>query len=146
MNERPIWRPNSFTVEEWENLGREEQVQWWKAQNIRSPPAPPSKGIELYLKGAITLIELPGFVFGRLTLQNVEQFLLTCPADVLELLRRQSDRLPAEDDDEGWGTMRTFRSGCYAPWVSEEEIKESQLESDRRFRQGLKVFRSSDRR
>lgn len=144
MSERPIWRPNSFTVEEWENLGREEQVRWWKAQDLASPPAPPSKGIELYLKGVITLMELPSFVFERLTLQNVEQFLTTCPADVLELLRRQSDRLPAEDDHEGWGTMLTIQPGCYVPCVSEAEIRESELECNRRFRQGLKAFRSSD--
>ena len=114
--------------------------------NHRKPQAsPPSKGIELYLKGAITQSELPIFVFERLTQQNVEQFLATCPADVLELLRRHADRLPAEGDD-GWGKFRTFHMGSYAPWVSAEEIRESELESDRRFRQGLKVFRSSDRR
>lgn len=146
MSEIPIWQPNSFTVQAWEALGREEQIRWWKAQDIGSPPAPPSVGVELYLKGVITLMELPSFVFERLTLQNVEQFLATCPADVLEILRRQSDRLPTEDDHEGWGTMLTIRPGCYAPWVSEAEIRESELESDRHFRQGLKAFRSSDRR
>ena len=144
--EGPIWRPNSFTVEAWDNLGREEQIRWWEAQETRSPPPEPSKGVEAYLKGTITRAELPTIIFERLTLTNVNEFLTTCPADVLELLRMHAYELPADGDDEGWGKLISIQGVCYAPWVTKEEIRESQLDSARQFRQGVQVFRSSDRR
>ena len=144
--ERPIWRPNSFTVEAWDNLGREEQIRWWEAQETRSPPPEPSKGVEAYLKGTISRAELPTIIFERLTLTNVNEFLTTCPADVLEFLRMPADELPADGDDEGWGKLISILGGCYAPWVTNEEIRDSQLDSARQFRQGVHVFRLSDRR
>jgi hypothetical protein len=144
MNERHIWRPNSFTPEEWEKLSREQQITWWKDQVEPEPKGPaihPLWAVRGYAKGIITKAECLAFVFTRLTEGNEKEFLVGCPADVLRQLQEEADRLPANDDDQGWGQLISIESACYFPWVTDQEIQQGQKETRRRFREGVAVFR-----
>lgn len=148
MNERQIWRPNSLTPEEWGNLSREQQITWWKDREGNREPSPailPLRAVRLYHKGIITRAEFPSFVFGRITEDNVQEFLDGCPSIELQQLRDEANRLPATDDKEGWSQLISIESACYAPWVTDEEILQGQQERSRRFREGVQVFRTAIR-
>lgn len=142
MNERPIWRPNVLSPEEWSRLSREEQIQWWKAHSPPPGPAPhPLEVAEWYEQGIITELEISSFVFIRLTRENVDEFFDGFPTELLDEVRRRADRLPAESDDAAWSRLVKIESGCYAPWVSDEEIRQIADERERAFRRGLQIFR-----
>ena len=139
-----IWRPNAITPEDWAKLSREQQIRWWKkVREPRNLPAPdPARGVELYSTGIITKAELPCFVFERLTEENVQGFMDSCPPDIVLYLRDDVRRLPPDDYDEGWRQLISIGGVLYAPWVTEEEIRKSQEESSRRFREGVRLFRA----
>jgi hypothetical protein len=142
MSDGPIWRPNSVSPAEWDRRSREQQIEWWKAKERNRPAADPLRVADLYHKGIITEAEISAFVFEKLTEENVQSFLDRCPSDVLLQLRQDSESLPADGDDPGWAKLLRFGIVCYAPWVTEQEIRHGQQERDRRFRQGVQVFRA----
>ena len=141
-----IYRPNAIASEDWAKLSREQQVQWWKDREPKTrAPSKPIRGIELYNTGIITKAELPCFVFERLTEENVQGFMDSCPPDIVFYLRDNVRRLPPDDYDEGWRQLISIGGVLYAPWVTEEEIRQSQEESSRRFREGVRLFRVHDK-
>ena len=89
----------------------------------------------------ITQSELPIFVFEHLSPEYVSEFTASCPPELLTLLQAEAKKLPADDDDDGWENVMIHHGGTYAPWVSVEEIREAEAESDRRYREGVKLFR-----
>src|SRR4051794_27763418 len=124
MNERLIYRPNSFTPEEWDALSRDQQIKWWKDQTSREPkglPIHPLRAVRLYRKGIITQAEILSVAFMHLTEENMQEFLDGCPAEVLQKLQETVDLLPANDDDQGWSQLVSIEAGSYAPWVTDEE-------------------------
>jgi hypothetical protein len=144
MSERPIWRPNSFTPDEWNRLSREDQIRWWKDRQPKPQRLDPMKAIRLFRMGTITALEMPGFVFVNLTKENVQQFLGGCPSEELQVLRQKAASLPANADEEGWSRLVSIQSACHDPWVTEDEIRQDRQETDRRFRQGVELFRTAE--
>jgi hypothetical protein len=144
MTQRPIHRPNSFTPEEWDRLSREEQIQWWEKQQPEAEHLGPFEAVLLYRKGHLTAGELPVFVFDHLTDEHGRKLFAASPYEVLQLLRRTAASLPADDDEEGWRQLVRIESVCYPPWVTEEEIRRSRQDRDRRFREGVRIFRKLD--
>jgi len=150
--EHPIWRPNSFTSDEWNKLSREEQIRWWKAQDSEHeeprerPSQHPLRAIEMYQDGIIAKAELPTFVFERLTPDNATEFVAECPSEFVVQLQERVNDLPGDDDDEGWSSLISIRGVLYAPWVTEEEIRAAEDEQDKRFRSGVRVFRNAVQR
>lgn len=141
-----IWRPNGFTPEEWRRLTRDQQARWWKDQESKEPVGrEPLRAIDLYREGAIAKGETPSAVFRRLTEKNVREFLTHCAPDLLLLVREHAASLPADDDEERWGEVVHIFGGEYDPWVTVEEIRETEEEAQHRFREGLRVFRAHAR-
>ena len=144
MSDRLIYRPNHFTPDEWDNLSREQQIRWWKDRQPKRSSPHPRKGLRLYAKGTITKAEIPGFVFDNLTEDNLEEFIGSCPEDVLQLLRNTAASFPADGDDQGWSQLVRIQGVCYPPWVTQEEIRQELQERDRRFREGVRVLRKTE--
>jgi hypothetical protein len=139
-----IWRPNCFSPQEWDRLSRDEQIHWWRDQTTPSGlPLDPIKVVELYRRGVITLNEFTISVFKYMTESNILDFLRDCPEDLLIALRKESDRLPADDDAPGWGRLITISSASYVPWVTPEEIERCREEQRARYRDGLRLFRKA---
>ena len=136
MKDRPILRPNAISPNEWDNLSRENQIQWWKDHSTPTKPSHPLRAITLYKKGMIAKSEIPIFVFERLTVDNVREFIEGCPTELLTLLQAKAKKLPADDDDDGWKNVIIHHGAKYAPWIPMEDIREAEEESDRRYREG----------
>ena len=116
MKQRIIWRPNSFSIEEWDRLSREEQIRWWKDREPKPGlPRHPLEVAGLYERGVVTKHEVGTFVFLRLTDENVHEFLEGFPVDLLTEVQSHADRLPADDDDKAWGELVFFVAACYSP-------------------------------
>ena len=146
--QRIVWRPNSFTPEEWDALSRDEQIQWYKDNKPKDRlPSNPQQAVEAYFEGALTDGEFQFRVFERVTEDNVQEFVEKCPPDVQIFLRQQTLDYPPDEDDEGWGQLRIIQSYCYSPWAepTREEIQEAEKESIRLVRQGVRLFRSTRR-
>jgi hypothetical protein len=144
VKERLIYCPNCFTLDEWEKLSREEQIQWWRDQRAKEPPRLPVQPLTVvrnYERGMLTDMSFGPILFSHLTAENIHEFLKSCPADVLNQLREYASRLPP-DGDPGWSDFIMVSSACYPPWVTEEEILQSQRDRDRRFHDGLRIFRA----
>jgi hypothetical protein len=145
MDERLIWRPNAITPDEWDNLGRDQQIKWWKDHTDREPKSTaihPFRAAQLLREGLITKARFSRFVFQHLTDENVQEFLDAISADVLQQLREEADLLPANDDTPCWDGMIHIESGFYPPWVSADEIKLSEDKRRLDFRHGVHVFRT----
>src|SRR5262249_55887154 len=139
--ERLIWRPNAMPPAVWEAMSRDDQIAWWKAQ----PPAPrqPKRHmkevIAQYNKGNITANEFVCLVCELAALDEIEEFVSACPADLLSILR---ESLASYGEDERtW--PRTFYSACYAPWVTPEEIEESRRQEQERIWDGVRLLKKS---
>lgn len=147
MKDRPIWRPNCFSTDQWEALSREEQVQWWNVENesqqAADGPRSPSRAAELYTRGVITKTGAALYVFERITVENVNSFLATCPQEILQLVIDGARRLPSDHDDEWWKELRLSSGTSYAPWVSEEEVKSAEEELCKQLREGVRIFRAA---
>lgn len=140
MNERLIPRPNAFSIESWEALSREEQIRWWKAQP--QPERRPFTSATIpRLERMCNWAELMITVFENLTEDNVQEVLAGCPPHIFLALRKESDELPLDSDDDGWNRLLFGKAICYAPWVTDDEIREFELESRRSFRDGVRLFR-----
>lgn len=142
-NERILWRPNGVSPEEWARLGREGQIAWYRNQPRSSgPPAHPLSAVTGYLRGMLTRAEFVTSAFERLTAENATEFLEGCPEDLLQFLRERALTLPADDDDPGWGRFVIFAISVQDPWGAPAEIEASREAQMRRFRAGVRVYRS----
>jgi hypothetical protein len=147
MNERIIWRPNAIALEDWNGLSREEQIQWWKNQQPKraSDRPNPMKMIVLYDRGVLTRTEMLNQIVHSLTEENIARFLEYCPADVWDELHEVVAGLPEDDDDQSWGKLISIASVSFAPWVTLDEIRRVEEESNRQFRAGVALFRREAR-
>lgn len=143
MSEQRIFRPNSFTPEQWDELPRKQQVQWWKDQEQKGRDPQPLRAVSLYRRGVITKSAVPTAVFGSLTTKNVAEFIAGCPTDIMQLLRDSADELPADGDDQAWAKLICIFGGSYHPWVTQEEIEAARRDGNRRFREGVQIFRGA---
>jgi len=136
--ERLIWRPNEVPLERWEAMSREQQVQWWKDR--KQPPRPKPhmvRAIELYNQGEITQNEF-GFSVCKLAIrEEVEEFVHQCPPALMSQLKRM---LASYGEDESrW--PRSFSICCYAPWVTDEEIMQSQKREQEQIWNGVRLLK-----
>ncbi|HXT61113.1 MAG TPA: hypothetical protein VN699_20910 [Pirellulales bacterium] len=80
----------------------------------------------------------------RLTTFNVEGFLDQFPAELLAEVRHQADRLPPDDDEKGWGGVGLIGGTNYdTRRFSAEQIWEHEMEGDRCFRIGVRIYREA---
>lgn len=117
---------------------------WTQLQNRSFQGRIPWVRITVYQDGMITKTGIPVFVFEHLTPDNVGEFIDSWPTELLTLLQAAGKKLPAEDDeddDDGWKNVNIHHGGTYAPWVPVEEIREAEAENDRRYREGVRLFR-----
>jgi hypothetical protein len=145
MRDRIIHRPNVFSPEEWEELSREEQIQWHRDDAARQPkgPAPsPLIFLQQYDEGHITKTGFGLGVFEHLTEDNVEEFIDGCRPEVFEVLRQQAEEMPLDIDEYGWSQYVIARMVCYAPWATSEEVEAAEAKWRYRIRTGLKLFRT----
>ena len=147
MAERIIWRPNSFTVEEWEGLSREQQIDWWKnpsSQGFQQSSPHPSRAIKNLRNDFITEKEFLWYVYRTLTPSNLPEFIADCPQHLLSLLKDDAHQFPPDNDDEGWSNVIFIHAGaCYAPWVTREDIEAGRREEHRRLREGVRLIREA---
>ncbi len=142
MAERTIWRPNSISPEDWEKLSQDEQIKWWNEYQPKPGPTQhPLHLLKWYTRGIFTGPEFASRVWERLTEENIGEFLDGCPEECLLILQENSDRLPADDDDQGWQQLITIRGGCYSRWVTKEESEQALKKERQASREGLRVFR-----
>jgi hypothetical protein len=138
-NQRIIWRPNEIPLEQWEAMSRADQIQWWKDRQGPPDPRPQmKKAIRLYHRGIITQHEFPQFVAKWATPDEIESFVRDCPAELLARLHEELDHYGP--DETRW--PRTFHSGCYAPWVTPEEIKEAQRQEQESIWNGMRLLKA----
>jgi hypothetical protein len=147
MREQPIiYRPNSFTQEEWDALSRDEQIRWWGGRKPKDAAPPnPLRAVERYRQGIVTKVEFYRLVFERLTEGNVREFVEKCPADLRLLLSQDAANYPPDDDDERWGQCRRIQAVCFRPWdtPTKEEFEAAGRETIRLIRQGVRLFRAN---
>jgi hypothetical protein len=142
MADRPIWRPNAYSKDKWNALSRDEQIQWWKRQAAPKSPPSPLKIVKLFERGIVTENHLCIAVLESLTDTNIREFVEGCPANILQVISHYAQKCPNDDDDTGWEQKMQIASTPYhPPWVTEDEIKQSRLETDRRFREGVRLLR-----
>ncbi|WP_146115652.1 MULTISPECIES: hypothetical protein [Pirellulaceae] len=143
MNDRPIWRPNCFSIEQWEQLSREEQIDWWNAsQQTLDGTRSPNHAADLYARGVITKNEVFLYVFERITVENVKSFLVTCPQEILNWVMDGANRLPSDGDDKGWDEFGLTSGRTYAPWLSDAEVRSAEEEHRKQLREGVRIFRA----
>jgi hypothetical protein len=140
--ERLIWRPNSIPLSEWEKMPREEQIRWWKSRQEPYRKPDMKRALKSYQKGSITLHEFPTYVCLFADKAEIAEFFEICPAELVDALKKKLNQLPADDDDIGWSKIVWLGSACYAPWVTKEEIQESDRQRDQDFRVGVKLLRA----
>jgi len=139
--ERLIWRPNDIPLEEWEALSREEQIQWWKdLEESRPKRAKPHmlKAVEVYNDGNITQNEFGGLVCKLAIRDEMEEFIRGCPPDLMAEIKRMLAHYPG-DDQTKW--PRTFCIACYAPWVTPQQIEESQRKEQEQIWNGVRLLK-----
>jgi hypothetical protein len=147
MDKQPlIFRPNSFTRDEWDNLSREQQIQWWKDQQPKSVrPVDPLRFVEHYSKGITTRNELKFAVFRCIVPANIHAFLDGCPPDILQDLNQFATTFPEDDDEQQWQQTIFIQGRTEAPWTTAEEIEKEDEERKKCFREGLRIFRENTR-
>ena len=69
----------------------------------------------------------------------MSDFLRSCDPRYL-ILRECVRALPADGDDERWRQMVRIRSWC-GPNLTDEQHRHAEEESDRRIREGVRLFR-----
>ena len=89
------------------------------------------------LEGEITQNEFLACVVRHAVPEQIEAFMAQCPADLLAALR---ERLEMYDTATGIGPV-TFRLGTYAPWVTDDEIAESQRQDQERVWRGVRLLK-----
>jgi hypothetical protein len=145
-NERLIWHPNEISPEEWNELSREQQIQWWRDRQPKHVPVKnPLRHINYFKEGKQTLVGVIAGIFDHLTDENIMEFIDNCPAEVMHALISKAETMPPDGDDNGWEQVLVFSGACYAPWVTAEEIKESERRQRQDFRDGIRVFRAHRR-
>jgi hypothetical protein len=87
------------------------------------------------------------FALKRLTLDNVANFVEHCPPELILQLCEDVQNLPATGDDPAREDGVIFAADYTDSRLSDEEHAALRAESDRRYREGVRVFRShfSDR-
>jgi hypothetical protein len=140
--ERIIWRPNSIAPEIWEAMSREKQFAWWKSQPGDAPPKRHMKtAIGQYYRGIILRSEFPDAVFRRATLDEIDEFLNECPADLLLTLKESLDAYG--EDESAWPHF--LCSACFPPWVTQKEIEESERKAQENIWNGVRLLKKSGR-
>ena len=136
--ERLIWRPNEIPLEKWEAMPREEQIRWWQDHQL-PPPAKPhmKKAITLYDKGHITQHEFCAFVAQIAAPEEIEEFVQHCPPQLIEVLKVQLAEYGP--DESSW--PRTVRMATYAPWVTAEEIRDSERRQQEQIWTGVRLLK-----
>jgi hypothetical protein len=137
--ERIIWCPNEIPSEEWEAMSRADQTKWWKDHRDEMPYTKPhmKETVELYNEGCITQMEFCSVVAKLVVPEEIEDFFQACPLDLVAILK---ESLASYGDDETkW--PRTFSIASYAPWVTAEEIKESQRQEQEQIWSGVRILK-----
>lgn len=147
MNDRPIWRPNCFSPEQWQSLSREEQIHWWTEKNggqqAEDGARSPNRATDLYARGVITKKDVPLYVFERITVENVKSFFVFTPQEIRELVIDAASQLPPDGDEKGWNDLRQLSGRSYAPWVSNAEVMSADEAQHRQLREGVRIFRDA---
>jgi hypothetical protein len=141
--ERPIWRPNEIPPLEWERIPRADQIKWWKDREP-SPgkKLPMKRAVQLFRRGVITLLEFSAWVIANAAEDEIEEFVQICPPDLMAALQETLARAPADGDAEGWASRIFIHTRVYAPWVTQEEIKESERRDHEQYWAGVKLLRA----
>jgi len=95
------------------------------------------RAITLYNTGHITQHELCSFVAKIAVPEEIEEFIQKCPSELMEVLTRQLAEYGA--DESKW--PRTFCARCFAPWVTAEEIRESERREQEQIWNGVRLLK-----
>jgi hypothetical protein len=69
--------------------------------------------------------------------EETEEFVQHCPPELIEVLKGQL----AEYGPDEWSWPRTFRMATYAPWVTAEEIRESERRQQEQIWTGVRILK-----
>jgi hypothetical protein len=138
MKERLIWRPNEILPEHWEAMSREEQIQWWK-DHAKTPLRKPhmKKVIRLYQRGDMPPAEFCSCVMTFAAPDEIAEFVRVCPPELMALLKEELAH--SGPDESKW--PRTYHLSCYAPWVTAEQIAESQRQEQEQIWNGVRLLK-----
>lgn len=95
------------------------------------------KAITLYNNGHITRHEFCAFVAKMAAPEEIEEFLLKCPPELMEALKR--DLAEYGPDESKW--PRTFHMASCAPWVTTEEIRDSHRREQEQIWNGVRLLK-----
>jgi hypothetical protein len=136
--ERLIYRPKEIPPDVWEAMPREEQIRWWK--DHQSPPRPKThmkQAISQYGRGIITERMFSTVVAKLAVMEEIEEFVRECPPELMAVLKK--DLAEYDADEAKW--PRSFSIRCYAPWVTPEEIRDSQRREQERIWDGVRLLK-----
>jgi hypothetical protein len=88
-----------------------------------------------------TPAELIVFVLTSLSESNARDVLEYCPSDVRVMLRDAIESMPTNYDDESWAGHYYGLAVYYGNGVTEDEIKIREQDRNRKFREGVRLFR-----
>ena len=93
--------------------------------------------VAAYEEGKITKSEFVTLACQLAAPEEIEAFVAGCPPDLLASLRETL--VSYSDDEASW--PRTYRMGTYAPWVTPEEVEESQRREQHEIRRGVRLVK-----
>jgi hypothetical protein len=93
--------------------------------------------VRLYNKGFITRHEFVSSVAKWGSLNEMDEFIRDCPSDLMEYLKAELESYGV--DESKW--PRTFRAGSYFPWVTAQEIEESQSQEQECIWNGVRLLK-----
>ncbi|QDU22503.1 hypothetical protein [Urbifossiella limnaea] len=103
----------------------------------------PMRFVPLYLKGAITESEFRNCSLWSLNDANVNQFLASCPADLLEMVLSEVAGLPSDEDEAGWASHCFFQISTATRAFTTAEYEQQLREVRQAFRNGARVLRAA---
>jgi hypothetical protein len=138
--ERIIWQPNEIPLEEWEAMSRADQINWWKSRQAKTLHKKPhmKRAIDLYNKGTLTETGFFTFVATNAVPKEIEQFVKVCPPDLLAKLKEYLTE--HGEDEQKW--PRTYSIRTYFPWVTPEEIEETERREQEQLWNGVRLLKA----
>ena len=80
-------------------------------------------------------------IIDHLTEDDAPMVVKRCPSGLLVELQHLVESSPADHDDESWSTFSIIFGGTWT--LTKEEIEKANAETNRRFREGIRIFRKA---
>lgn len=144
MKERIIYRPNCFTLEQWEALSREVQITWWN-EEASKPGAPKITKILAGLQRmSFGNSEAARFIIYNTNADDITAGFTIIPEDIVKFIRGEIRNTPSDSDDKAWAQIVFFCSTQAHGSTTSAQLAEIRQQDKQMFRGAVFAFRRMD--